>query len=229
VLSALAPALAHVQAGRPVLPIDDRCNDLLRQALENKNPDARKQAVVALSQAATDEPAFGKLEEMLQGKDVEVRLAVVASLAEVKTAVARAALRQALDDDVPEVGFVAAKALWAIEDQAGEQALLAILGRQTKASSNYISKQRRDALRMLQTPRVLFLCAFRQGIGFVPVAALRDDPTLKIDLEPVLDDDKAPVRLRAAAGILWLSAIEEKQAKKKQRKTSVHASVDTAR
>jgi hypothetical protein len=124
---------------------------------------------------------------------------------------------------------VAAKALWAIEDQAGEQALLAILGRQTKASSNYISKQRRDALRMLQTPRVLFLCAFRQGIGFVPVAALRDDPTLKIDLEPVLDDDKAPVRLRAAAGILWLSAIEEKQAKKKQRKTSVHASVDTAR
>jgi hypothetical protein len=75
----------------------------------------------------------------------------------------------------------------------------------------------------------LFLCAFRQGIGFVPVAALRDDPTLKIDLEPVLDDDKAPVRLRAAAGILWLSAIEEKQAKKKQRKTSVHASVDTAR
>ena len=45
--------------------------------------------------------------------------------------------------------------------------------------------------------------------------ALRDDPKLKPDLEPLLDDDKTPVRLRAAAGVLRLSAIEEEQAKKK--------------
>src|ERR1035441_8070549 len=70
---------------------NDRCNDLLRQALENKNPDTRKQAVVALSLAATDEPVFAKLQGMLQDKDVEVRLAAVASLAEVDTASARAA------------------------------------------------------------------------------------------------------------------------------------------
>src|ERR1022692_326740 len=81
---------------------NDRCNDLLRQALENKNPDTRKQAVVALSLAATDEPVFAKLQGMLQDKDVEVRLAAVASLAvaslaEVDTASARAALRKALE------------------------------------------------------------------------------------------------------------------------------------
>jgi HEAT repeat protein len=280
-LLALTPLLAQAQAGKPVPPINERCNNLLRQALENKNPDTRKQAVVALSLAATDEPAFGKLEAMLQDKDVEVRLAAVASLAEVKTPVARAALRKALEDDVPEVGFAAAKALWAIQDEAGEQALLAVLGRQTKTSSNYISKQKRDALRMLQTPRVLFLYAFRQGIGFVPVPglgqgissmqalltdpgvsgrataalllgkdksatvldalkdalldmdwsvraaavhslALRDDPKLKIDLEPILEDEKAPVRLRAAAGILRLSAIEENQAKEKEVKKKAH-------
>jgi HEAT repeat protein len=256
---------------------DDRCNDLLQQALENKNPDTRKQAVVALSLAATRDSAYAKLEGMLHDKDVEVRLAVVASLAEVDTASARAALRQALNDDVPEVSFAAAKALWALHDPAGEQALLAVLSRQSKASSNYLSRQKREALRMMHTPRVLFLFAARTGAGFAPVPglgqgissmqalltdpgvsgraaaalllgrdksqvtldalkdalldmdwsvraaavhslALRDDPTLKKDLEPLLDDGKEPVRLRAAAGVLRLSAIEEEQAKKKQSK-----------
>src|ERR1039458_9564872 len=132
---------------------NDRCNDLLRQALENKNPDTRKQAVVALSLAATDEPVFAKLQGMLQDKDVEVRLAAVASLAEVDTASARAALRKALEDDVPEVSFAAAKALWMLHDPAGEQALLAVLRRESKTSSNFFSKQKRDALRMIHTPR----------------------------------------------------------------------------
>lgn len=249
---------------------DHRCGELLRQALENKNPDTRKQAVVALSLAAVGEAAFASLEGMLRDKDVEVREAAVASLAEVKTASARAALRQALNDEVPEVAFSAAKALWALHDPAGEQALLAVLERQNKTSSSYFSKQMRDALRMIHTPRVLFLYAVRQGVGFAPVPglgqgissmqalltdpgvsgrataalllgkdkgeatlaalkdalldmdwsvraaavhslALRDDPTLKKDLEPMLDDDKAPVRLRAAAGFLRLSAIEEKR------------------
>src|SRR5580700_3520995 len=93
-LGALAMAVAAVGGLRAAAPsTGDRCNDLLRQALENKNPDTRKQAVVALSLAATDTPAYARLEGMLQDKDVEVRLAAVASLAEVKTDNARAALR----------------------------------------------------------------------------------------------------------------------------------------
>jgi HEAT repeat protein len=250
---------------------------MLRQALENKNPDTRKQAVVALSLAPTDDPAFAKLEGVLQDKDVQVREAAVASLAEAKTPSARAALRQALADDVPEVSFAAAKALWAMHDPAGEQALLAVLQRQSKTASSYFSKQKRDAMRMMHTPRVLFLFAFRQGMGFVPLPgfgqgigsmqalltdpgvsgrataalllgkdkgpatldalkdalldmdwsvraaavhslALRDDPALKPELESLLDDNKEPVRLRAAVGVLRLSAIEEQQSQKKQAK-----------
>ncbi len=256
---------------------NERSDDLLRQALENKNPDTRKQAVVALSLAATRDPLFERLEGMLQDKDVEVRLAAVTSLAEVKTPSALAALRKALNDDVPEVSFSAAKALWALHDPAGEQALLAVLSRQSKTSSNYFTKQKRDALRMIHTPRVLFMFAARTGVGFAPVPglgqgissmqalltdpgvsgrataalllgkdksqitldalkdalldmdwsvraaavhslALRDDPALKKDLEPLLDDNKEPVRLRAAAGVLRLSAIEEDQARKKPAK-----------
>jgi len=267
-------AFAVSANARAATNVETRCNDMLVQALANKNPDTRKQAVVALSLAATREPDSARLEAALQDKDVEVRLAAVASLAEVKTPGARAALRQALNDEVPEVSFTAAKALWLLHDPAGEQELLAVLEGDSKASSNFISKQKRDTLRMFHTPRVLFLFAVRQGMGFVPLPgfgegvgsmqalltdpgisgrataalllgkdksaavldalkdglldkdwsvraaavhslSLRDDPALKETLEPLLDDEKEPVRLRAAAGFLRLSAIQQQQAQKK--------------
>jgi HEAT repeat protein len=50
--------------------------------------------------------------------------------------------------------------------------------------------------------------------------ALRDDPALKLDLEPMLDDDKEPVRLRAAAGYLRLTTMEQEQAAKKHTKAA---------
>jgi HEAT repeat protein len=256
-------------AGRSFAVTDAQCNQVLAQALSDKNPDTRKQAVVALSLATTHDSMFDRLEGMLKDPDVQVREAVVASLAEVKTPSARAALRRALDDDTPEVSFAAAKALWTLHDPAGETALLDVLGGKSKTASGFFTKQKRDALRMLHTPRTLFLYAMRQGIGFAPVPglgegvtsmqalmtdpgisgraaaalllgrdrspttrdaledalldrdwsvraaavhslALRNDPALRKDLEPMLNDDKQPVRLRAAAGILRLSAIQQR-------------------
>ena len=38
--------------------------------------------------------------------------------------------------------------------------------------------------------------------------SLRNDPALKKELEPLLEDDKEAVRMRAAAGYLRLSAIQ---------------------
>ena len=246
---------------------DAQCSDILQRALTAKNPETRKQAVVALSLASGRGPLFDQLEGMLQDKDVEVRQAVVASLSDVKTASATAALKKALDDEVPEVSFAAAKALWARRDPAGRDALLSVLEGESKTSSNFFSKQKRDALRMMHTPRTTFLFAVHQGVGFVPVPglgegiasmqgilassgvpgrasaalllgadkepgtlealkdalydkdaavraaavhaiSLRNDPAMKKDLEPMLEDDNGSVRLRAAAGYLRLSAIE---------------------
>ena len=64
---------------------DAQCNELLDKALDSHNPDTRKIAVAAYSLAAQREPMLTRLEGMMQDKDVEVRLAVVASLAEQKT------------------------------------------------------------------------------------------------------------------------------------------------
>ena len=90
---------------------DAQCTEILQHALDAGNPETRQQAVAALSLASGSGPLFGQLEGMLQDKDVGVRQAVVASLADVKSASATAALHKALEDPVPEVSFAAAKAL----------------------------------------------------------------------------------------------------------------------
>jgi HEAT repeat protein len=269
IVSAATALVTHGSAAT-----DAQCTELLQHAMAAKNPDTRKQAVIALSLASSQGALFDQLEQMLQDKDVEVRAAVVASLGEVKSKSATAALRKAMEDEVPEVSFAAAKVLWAWRDPAGKAALLAVLAGESKTSSNFFSKQKRDALRMMHTPRTAFLFALRQGAGFAPVPglgegiasmqgiltdsgvsgrasaalllgadrapetlealkdalqdndasvraaavhslSLRNDPALKVVLEPMLEDTKEPVRLRAAAGLLRLSAI---QAKAKARK-----------
>ena len=213
------------------------------------------------------EPLFARLESALfDDKDVPVRLAAVSSLAEIKSTRSRRALKKALEDDVPEVSFAAAKALLMLNDPSGKAALLSVLSGDTKSSSNFFTKQKRDAMRMMQTPKGMFIFALRTGIAFVPVPgmgqgfasmqgilsdpgasgrataalllgrekdantvktlknalkdedwsvraaavhslALRGAPKLRKDLEPLLDDDKEAVRLRAAASMLRLSGL----------------------
>src|ERR1035438_6602283 len=147
---------------------DGKGNEKMRRGLGAKNPETRQQAVAALSLATGRGPLFDQLERMLQDKDVQVRQAVVASLADVKSERATAALHKALEDAVPEVSFAAAKALWARHDREGRAALLTVLEGESKTSSNFFSKQKREALRMMHTPRTTFLFAVQQGAGFIP-------------------------------------------------------------
>ena len=253
---------------------DQQCTDLLQHALSSGNPDTRKTAVISLSLAAEKGPLFEQLLRMLHDKDLEVRLAVVTGLQELKTKPSIAGLRTALQDTAPEVSFAAAKALWALNDPAGEQALLSVLAGESKSSSGFFTKEMREAMRMMHTPRTTFLYAVRQGVGFAPVPglgmgiasmqqiltdpgtsgraaaallvgrdkdaattaalkealsdkdwrvraaavhslALRNDSRFRPDLEPLMQDDKEEVRLRAAAGLLRLSAIPMKAGRKK--------------
>jgi HEAT repeat protein len=165
-------SMAAALASRGLAATDAQCTEILQHALDAGNPETRKQAVLALSLASGRGPLFDQLVHMLQDKDVEVRLAVVASLADVKSERATAALREALEDTVPEVSFAAARALWARHDRAGRAALLAVLGGENKSSSNFFSKQKREALRMMHTPRTTLMFAVQHGVGFIPVPGL---------------------------------------------------------
>ena len=172
----LLPALLAVVAAGQTPPSQTRpsttgeqCRNILYRALKDKNPDTRKQAVIALSLAGEGDPFLSLLEPMLDDKDVQVRLATIASLVDLKSSRTAPDLHKALNDEVPEVSFAAAKALWAMNDAAGKDALLSILGGETRASSGFLTQQKRDALRMMHTPGPMFMFAFKEGMGFVPL------------------------------------------------------------
>ncbi len=278
----IAVAMAAVA---PCVPLDTAATDaqaeeVLRQSLESKNPDTRRNGVVALSLASGNDPLFARLEPMMDDKDVPVRLAVVASLAEIKSESALRTLHHALNDSVPEVSFAAAKALYGLNDAEGKQALLSALGHESKTSSSFVRKEVRDGLRMMHTPTTTFLYLARVGIGYVPVPglgfgvaslqamlgegeisgpataalmlgkerdpetvgaikealadkdwrvraaavhslALMNDVSLRKQIEPMIEDSKEEVRLRAAAAVLRLGAIERARAKTPARKAPV--------
>ena len=210
-----AAAILLLASGAALAVDGDQCLDMLRKALQSKNPDTRKQAAVALSLASDRSPLMPMLEDLLRDKDVEVKLAAVASLSEVKTKSATKALHAALEDDVPEVSFAAAKALWLRNDPAGRTALLAVLEGETKTASGFLTKQKRDALRMMHTPRTTFLYAVRQGMGFVPLPgfgegvasmqALLSDPDVsgRATAALMLSKDKDPATTEALKNAMF--------------------------
>ncbi len=149
-----------------------RANTYLSTALKSSNPDTRKQAVQALGLIGPREPYLSWLEGMLDDKDVEVKLATIASLVDLKNKRTVPALRKALVSDVPEVSFAAAKALWALKETDGRDTLIATLSGDMKTSSGFITKQMRDSLRMLHTPHTLMMFAMKQGVGMAPVPGL---------------------------------------------------------
>jgi HEAT repeat protein len=163
----LLPALSSAQPS-----VDAKAQAILSEALHSKNPDTRKTAVLALSLIGLRGSMPAELAAMLDDKDVEVRLACVATLVDLKDKNTTRLLHHALDDEVPEVSFSAARALWALGDPDGEKVLLSVLNGETKTSSGYFTVQKRDALRMMHTPKTMFLFAVRQGAGFAPVPGL---------------------------------------------------------
>lgn len=188
--TAPAPAAAPAPANRA-----QQCQDILEKALKDKNPDTRKQAAIALSLVGSTEPYPTELEALLDDKDVEVRLSAIASLSDIKNSRTVPALHKALNDDVPEVSFAAARSLWALHDPEGKKILLSILSGETKASSGYLAKQKRDALRMMHTPKPMFMFALRTGAGFAPVPGLGEGVS---SMQGLLSDPSVSGRATAA-------------------------------
>ncbi len=154
-------------------PKEQAARDALNKALVDKNPDIRKEAVIALSLVGSVDPYPSDLQSMLADKDVQVRLAVVSTLTDLNNATRTTlSLHTALNDAVPEVSFAAARALYSLNDPEGKAALLTVLENESKASSGFLTRQKRDALRMMHTPRTMFLFAVRTGAAFAPVPGL---------------------------------------------------------
>jgi HEAT repeat protein len=145
---------------------------LLGAGLGDKNPDVRKQAVAALGLIGPREPYVSQINNAISDKDVYVRLAAVASLVDLKDRGTADLLDKALHDAAPEVGFAAAKALFGLNDPRGRTALMAILEREAKTQSSFLTAEKRDTLRLVHIPKGMMLFAIKNGVGFAPVPGL---------------------------------------------------------
>jgi HEAT repeat protein len=163
------PGIAFSQTVDPAANNQERARSLLENSLKDKNPETRTHAVQSMGLVSATEPYLSQLEAMLDDKDVPVRLATIASLVDLKSDRTIPTLRKALDSNVPEVSFAAAKALWTLGDPSGREALLSVLDRETKSSSGFITRKKRETLRMLHTPQTMFVFVMVTGAAFAPV------------------------------------------------------------
>jgi len=164
--------LISIVDGQAPVPLKEQAWSIITDSLKDKNPDTRVQAVQSMGLIGVHEPYTSTLVGMLDDKDVEVRVATVSSLVDLNNKETVPALKKALADDVPEVSFAAAKALWSLKDPEGEDALLSILSGESKASSGFLDKKKRETLRMFHTPKPLVFFAIKTGAGFAPVPGL---------------------------------------------------------
>ncbi len=149
-------------------PIDD-ARKVLTDASRAKEGDQRRETAVALSLVASKDPVANLLEELVKDKDYQVRVAALNSMGELNDKTRIPLLKTALNDDVPEVAFAAAKALYGLKDPAGLDALEAVYGKDMKAKSGFFKKEMLDSFRQLKTPRSAFFFMMQHGVGFVPL------------------------------------------------------------
>ena len=166
----------------PPSPEENRANLILNEGLANKNPDVRKQAVAALGLIGPREPYLSEIAAALSDKDVYVRLSAVASIVDLKDKGTADLLNQALSDSTPEVSFAAAKALFGLRDPRGRTAMLAILDRETKTQSGFLTAQKRDTLRLVHIPKGMMMFAIKNGIGFAPIPGVGEGVSSMQDL-----------------------------------------------
>jgi HEAT repeat protein len=150
----------------------DEARQAITEAAQNKEGDSRREAALALSLVPAKDRVVALLDKLATDKDYQVRVAAIDTLGELNDRNRKALVKAALGDEVPEVAFAAAKALYAMKDPAGNQALESIYEGETKARSNYFQKEMRDSWRRLRTPRSAFFFAVQNGLGFVPVPGI---------------------------------------------------------
>ena len=166
----------------PPSPEENRANLILNEALASKNPDVRKQAVAALGLIGPREPYLSEIAAAVSDKDVYVRLSAIASLVDLKDKGTADLLAKALDDNAPEVSFAAAKALFGLGDPRGRTAMLAILDREAKTQSSFLTAQKRDTLRLVHIPKGMMMFALKNGIGFAPIPGVGEGVSSMQDL-----------------------------------------------
>src|ERR1700694_4660106 len=140
--------------------------DILSQGANDKNPERRKQAMVAIGSIGLAPEAIKLTEStLLNDEDPVVRQTAAATLGQMKSKQSIPALQKALDDAYGEVAFQAAKALWDMGDRSCRATLQDVLTGERKDTTGFVDGAMRDAKAKLHSPRALAKIGIKEASG----------------------------------------------------------------
>jgi HEAT repeat protein len=174
-----------------VAPNVARARAILTEGLESSDFVVRIQAITAASMVGGNETMVARLEDCLKDKNVQVRLAAIHALVDLKSPQIREGLRKTLEEDsAPEVLFAAAKALAGLEDSAGTTALMDVYDRKRKTRSSLLEQKKRSFFEEFHSPHSTLMFLIAKGIGYVPVPGAGDGVSAITELlkDPGLSD-----------------------------------------
>lgn len=146
--------------------------EVLRQGAADREPDTRRQVAFALSLSRASAPVNTMVEGLVKDGDNLVRQAALDTVGELGDRKLAPAAEAALGDDVAEVVFAAARALYRLHDPAGKSTLIEVVEKEQKAGSNPLRIKLRNMIRRMKTPRSALFLAVEQGAGFIPVPGM---------------------------------------------------------
>lgn len=169
--------------------------DILNQGMNDRNPERRKQAVVALGSIGLAPQAIKLIESaLLNDEDPVVRQTAAATLGQMKSKQSIPVLQKALDDPSGEVAFQAAKTLWDMGDRSSRGTLEDVLTGERKDATGFMDGAMRDAKAKLHSPRALAKIGIKEASG-----ALLGPFSLGVNAaQEMMKDNGAPGRAFAA-------------------------------
>ena len=142
---------------------------VLQAGAADRDPDTRRQVALALSLSRASPKVDAIVEALVKDSDSQVRQAALDTVGELGDRKLAAPAVAALDDNVAEVVFAAARALYRLHDPAGKSTLIAVVEKEQQAESNPLRIKLRNLIRRMKTPRSALFLAVEQGAGFIPV------------------------------------------------------------
>jgi len=165
---ALIPAAPQTQDSTPVRS----ARTILEQGAADSDPDVRREVAVALGLPSRRDPSTRLLEKLAADKDHLVRESALVSIGELRDPQLAKPARAALDDEVPEVAFAAARTLFKLNQPEGKQMLIEIVEKEASAKTGFVRAKMRDVARRMKRPKSAMLFMVQQGVGFIPVPGL---------------------------------------------------------
>jgi HEAT repeat protein len=164
-LSLSIPTLAQAPAKNVTA-----ARSVIREGADSKDPTVRIQAIQAAGLIGPNDEVLTRLQSFLSDGNVNVRVAAVKALTDLKATSSIPELQRVLQNDqAPEVQFAAAKALYTLNDPAGRTWLLGLYNGTEKATSDMLHSQARKFFGNFHSLESAGTFIVSQGLGYVPV------------------------------------------------------------